>query len=73
MKKDKKANKHFEFLFNIIIELIALFDMVGDLYALTLVYKYGYTAWFTVSIFTIISPFYVCYVPLLTFQKERSE
>lgn len=60
-------------VFNILLEFIALFDMIGDIFALILVYKLGHIAWFTISVFTMISPFYVCYVPLLTFQKERAE
>lgn len=55
------------------LEAIALADMVGDIYLLTGMYKFGHTAWFTLSIFTMLSPFYVCYVPLLTFQKNRSK
>jgi hypothetical protein len=47
--------------------------MFGDIYLLIGMYKYGHTAWFTISIFTMLSPFYVCYVPLLTFQKNRSK
>lgn len=68
--KDGKANKYFELIFNIFLEFIALFDMIGDIYALIIVYRQGHIAWFSISVFTMISPFYVCYVPLLTFQKE---
>ena len=50
-----------------------MFDMIGDIYLLLGMYKYGHTAWFTISIFTMLSPFYVCYVPLVTFQKNRSK
>ena len=73
IEHEKKANKYFEMVFNILLEFIALFDMIGDIYALILVYRLGHIAWFSISVFTMISPFYVCYVPLLTFQKERAE
>ena len=67
-----KPNKYFEMIFNIFLECIALFDMVGDIYALIIVYDLGHIAWFSISVFTMISPFFVCYVPLLTFQKEKA-
>jgi len=65
--REKAANPYFEFVFTMILELIALFDMFGDIYLLIGMYQYGHTAWFTLSIFTMLSPFYVCYVPLVTF------
>jgi len=65
--QDKGANKYFELVFNIFLEFIALFDMVGDIYLLIIVFRLGHIAWFSISVFTMISPFYVCYVPLLTF------
>lgn len=70
--REKRPNKYFEMIFNIFLEFIALFDMIGDIYALIVVYKLGHTAWFSISIFTMISPFFVCYVPLLTFQKDKA-
>ena len=71
--KEKPPNPYFEFVFTLILELIALFDMVGDIYLMISMYTYGHTAWFTLSIFTMLSPFYVCYVPLVTFQKNRGK
>ena len=73
MVKEKKPNPYFEFIFTLILELIALFDMFGDIYLMYSMYIYGHTAWFTLSIFTMLSPFYVCYVPLVTFQKNRGK
>lgn len=65
--KEKPPNPYFEFAFTLILEMIALFDMVGDIYLMISMYQTGHTAWFTLSIFTMLSPFYVCYVPLVTF------
>ena len=65
--REKPPNPYFEFIFTLILEFIALFDMFGDIYLLIGMYQYGHTAWFTLSIFTMLSPFYVCYVPLVTF------
>lgn len=70
---EKAPNPYFEFAFTLTLELIAMFDMVGDIYLLIGMYTFGHTAWFTISIFTMLSPFYVCYVPLVTFQKNRSK
>lgn len=72
-KGREKPNRYFETMFNIFLEFIALFDMFGDIYALIIVYQLGHIAWFSISLFTMISPFFVCYVPLLTFQKEKAE
>lgn len=72
-KHEKPANPYFELGFTLLLEAIALFDMIGDIYLMVQMYVYGHTAWFTLSVFTTLSPFYVCYVPLLTFQKNRSK
>jgi len=66
-KYEKPANPYFELGFTLLLEAIALFDMIGDIYLMIQMYVHGHTAWFTISIFTTLSPFYVCYVPLLTF------
>lgn len=66
-KCEKPANPYFEFAFTLLLEAIALFDMIGDIYLMIKMYEFNHTAWFTISIFTTLSPFYVCYVPLLTF------
>lgn len=71
--REKPPNPYFEFAFTLILELIALFDMIGDIYLMISMYQTGHTAWFTLSIFTMLSPFYVCYVPLVTFQKNRGK
>lgn len=70
---EKPANPYFEFLFTLLLELIALFDLVGDIYLVCSMYTYGHTAWFTLSIATMLWPFYVSYVPLVTFQKKRGK
>lgn len=72
-KYDKPANPYLEFAFTLLLEAIALFDLIGDIYLLIQMYKFGHTAWFTLSLYTMLSPFYVCYVPLLTFQKNRAK
>jgi len=68
---EKLPNKYFEFAFTFLLEIIALFDMVGDIYLVYGMFRTGHIAWFCLSVFTMLSPFYVCYIPLLTFQKNR--
>lgn len=72
-QREKAANPYFEFAFVLLLEAIALFDMIGDIILMIGMYSAGHTAWLTISIFTMLSPFYVCYVPLLTFQKNRAK
>ena len=66
-----KLNEYIEFLFNLFLELIALFDMSGDILLLIALFNSEHTAWFALSLLSMLSPFFVCYVPLLTFQKKK--
>jgi hypothetical protein len=58
-------------MFNLFLELIALFDMSGDILLLIALFNSEHTAWFALSLLSMLSPFFVCYVPLLTFQKKK--
>jgi hypothetical protein len=60
-------NEYIEFMFNLILELIALFDFAGDLVLLVALFRSEHAAWFSLSVLSMLSPFFVCYVPLLTF------
>jgi hypothetical protein len=64
---DQELNEYIEFIFNLLLELIALLDMSGDIVLLIALYNSEHTAWFTLSLLSMLSPFFVCYVPLLTF------
>lgn len=66
-QKIKKFNKYLEFAFNLTIELIALADLSGDIAFSRDLYVNGHLGWFTASIACMISPFLVCYIPLLAF------
>ena len=66
-----KSNEYIELLFNLVLELIALFDMSGDFLLLIALFKSQHTGWFCFSLLSMLSPFFVCYVPLLTFQKKK--
>jgi hypothetical protein len=71
MKKEIKLNEYVEFFFNLTLELIALFDFGGDLILLRSLYLSTHTSWFSFSLLTMLAPFFICYVPLLTFQKRK--
>lgn len=45
--------------------------MSGDILLLIALFHSEHTAWFTLSLLSMLSPFFVCYVPLLTFQKKK--
>jgi hypothetical protein len=62
-----KMNEYIEFMFNLTLELIALVDFTGDLVLLAALFKSEHSAWFSVSCLSMLSPFFICYVPLLTF------
>lgn len=68
---DDNLNEYIEFLFNLFLETIALFDLSGDLILMYALFKSEHTAWFSLSLLSCLSPFFVCYVPLLTFQKKK--
>jgi hypothetical protein len=67
LPKDSKYNEYIEFMFNLLLELIALLDMSGDILLLIALFNSEHTGWFTFSLLSMLSPFFVCYVPLLTF------
>ena len=71
MKPKRVFNDYVEFAFNLVLELIALFDFVGDIYLLIGLFKSEHTGWFGFSLLSMMSPFFICYVPLLTFQKRK--
>jgi hypothetical protein len=71
LPKDTTSNEYIEFIFNLVLELIALLDMSGDFILLVALYNSEHTAWFALSLLSMMSPFFVCYVPLLTFQKKK--
>lgn len=60
-----------EFLFTYSFELLAAFDLIGDVMMVKGLLGSEHTFWVVLTIFTMISPFYVCYVPLINFQLER--
>jgi hypothetical protein len=66
IEKRKVFNKYLEFFFNFTIEIIALADLSGDLMFTTSLLMSGHLAWSTASIICMISPFLVCYLPLLS-------
>ena len=61
----------FEKVFSYSLEFIATFDMLSDIFFLIEIWKGNQLAWFIISLFTIIGPYYICYVPLLRYQRRN--
>ena len=56
-----------ELTFSYLMELISTADMVSDIYLLQAFVASGHNAWLALTVWTMISPFFVCYVPFITF------
>ena len=55
----------------ILMEYIALLDFVGDLFLLVALLGNKHTAWTILSVFTMICPYIISYIPLINFQIQR--
>ena len=60
-------------IFSFSLETIALFDLGGDVMFIIVLWQTHHIMWFTLSIFTILAPLYVCYVPLISVQRMKSK
>ena len=56
-----------EFLMMILMEYIALSDYVGDLYLLVALLESKHTAWSIITVFTMVCPYVISYIPLVNF------
>ena len=65
------GSNFIELAFTIVLEVIAMFDLVGDLLFIFELWDKNQTEWFTLSVFTMLAPYYVCYVPLLTALRNQ--
>lgn len=57
-------------LFIFILELSATFDLAGDLYLLWAMLQKD-TAWATLTMYCMITPYFVSYAPLVNYQIEN--
>jgi hypothetical protein len=71
VEQNEVASKYVEHIFSYLLELVAFFDMGSDIMFLIEIWKAGHPMWFTLSMFTIVAPYYICYVPLLRYQKRN--
>lgn len=65
--KVEKPNEWLAFLFSYIIEILAAVDLGADIMMLYGMVNSHHTAWMTLTIFQMVSPFFVSYVPLINF------
>jgi hypothetical protein len=63
--------RYFEKVFSYALEFIAAFDMISDIFFLIEIWNGNQLAWFILSIFSIIGPYYICYIPLLRYQRRN--
>ena len=70
-EKTGPQKNYTEMMFTFTLEVIALFDLFGDVLFLIVLWQANHIIWFTLSIFTIMAPLYVCYVPLISVQRSK--
>ena len=63
----------FEVILNGLLDIFALCELMFDLYVLYIVYELGNLWYFTISVFSIIAPFYVGYIMLLDMWKDKAD
>lgn len=67
-KEAKKVKQSgIEAVFKYSLELIGLCDLIGDFYCLTIYVASGHYAWAALTIFQMLSPFFISYVPLVNY------
>ena len=68
---NKVVSEYVEHIFSYLLEVVAFFDMGSDILFLIEIWKAGHSMWFMLSMFTIVAPYYICYVPLLRYQRRN--
>jgi hypothetical protein len=57
--------------FHFVLEMIAIFDLVGDIFVLIAIIKLGHYMWSVLTFFQIASPFFICYAPLINYWVQK--
>ena len=71
IESNKAVSEYVEKIFTYLLEVVAFFDMGSDVMFLIEIWKAGHAMWFMLSMFTIVAPYYICYVPLLRYQRRN--
>lgn len=71
VERNEVVSYYVEKIFTYLLELVAFFDMGSDVLFLIEIWKAGHAMWFMLSMFTIVAPYYICYVPLLRYQRRN--
>ena len=71
VEENETASEYVEKIFTYLLELVAFFDMGSDIMFLIEIWKANHPMWFMFSMFTIVAPYYICYVPLLRYQRRN--
>ena len=71
IESNKAVSEYVEKIFTYLLEVVAFFDMGSDVMFLIEIWNAGHAMWFMLSMFTIVAPYYICYVPLLRYQRRN--
>ena len=52
----------------LLLEGIAVVDLWSDIYILMQLIRTGHNAWVSLTLYTMLSPYLISYVPLINFQ-----
>lgn len=58
-------------LLELALEWLSLLDFASDALVLYQLWQTANTAWLTVTVISLLAPFFICYTPLLAFLRER--
>ena len=58
-------------VFDFVFELMAFFDLGTDLVFVWVIYHSEHNAWFTISLYTMISPYFDSYIAFLNYQLDK--
>jgi hypothetical protein len=56
-----------------LLEIIAFIDLYSDIYILIHLLATGHTAWASLTLYTMLSPYLISYIPLINFQIQYYE
>ena len=70
-ERKKSLGNGIRNLLETILEWIAAADIYSDIVVLLQLLQTDYKGWVTITIFSVVAPFFACQTPLIMFLKER--
>lgn len=65
--KEKSATEWLYTFMVLSLEIFAFFDLLSDIYILIAVLAMNHTAWGSLTLYTMLSPYLISYIPLINF------